>query len=117
MLLYNGAYTEKSERNGWRKLVEKSRIMVTRSALKTEIDNLREEDLGIVYGILKSIIRQSDNSPQQTFMAKLKQIKIQGAPAFSRNIEHYLKQQGKPVVPGFPGMGQPPLQRHEQTSQ
>ena len=82
--------------------------MVTRALLKTEIDNLQEEDLDIVYSILKSIIRQYDNSPKQTFMAKLKHITIQGPPAFSRNIEHHLKQQGKTAVPGLPEIDKTP---------
>ncbi len=78
--------------------------MVTRALLKQEIDNLQEEDLDIVYSMLKNIIRQYDNTPKPNFMAKLKNITIQGPPAFSRNIEHYLKQQGKAVVPEFPGI-------------
>ena len=77
---------------------------ITRASLKAEIDHLQEEDLDIVYSILKSITGQYENTSKQTFMTKLKSIKIQGPPAFSRNIEHYLKQQGKTAVPGFPRM-------------
>ena len=80
--------------------------MITRALLKAEIDSLREEDLDIVYSMITSIIRQYDGEPQQHFMAKLRQIKIQASPAFSRNIEHYLKQQGKTAVPGLSGTGE-----------
>ena len=80
--------------------------MVTRALLKAEIDSLREEDLDIVYSMITSIIRQYDKAPQANFMAKLRKIKIQASPAFSRNIEHYLKQHGKTVVPGFPKPGE-----------
>lgn len=84
--------------------------MVTRALLKSEIDSLREEDLDIVYSMITSIIRQYDRTPQDNVMGKLRKIKIQASPAFSRNIEHYLKQQGKTAVPGFQQMGedQPP---------
>jgi hypothetical protein len=84
--------------------------MVTRALLKAEIDSLREEDLDIVYSMITSIIRQYDKTSQANVMAKLRQITIQASPAFSRNIEHYLKQHGKTAVPGFPtpGENQPP---------
>ncbi|MCP4399649.1 MAG: hypothetical protein GY801_20390 [bacterium] len=80
--------------------------MVTRALLKAEIDSLREEDLDIVYSMIASIIRQYENVSQQNFMTKLRKISIQASPAFSRNIEHYLKQQGKTAMPGFPGTGE-----------
>jgi hypothetical protein len=54
--------------------------------------------------MITSIIRQYEQDPHANFMAKLRKIKIQASPAFSRNIEHYLKQQGKTAVPSFSGM-------------
>ena len=80
--------------------------MVTREQIKAEIDSLREDDLDIVYSMIASIIRQYEQAPQANFMAKLRRIRIQASPAFSRNIEHYLKQHGKTAVPDFPGMGE-----------
>lgn len=69
--------------------------MITRTLIQSEIDNLRDEDLDIVYSIIKSITKQYDKSSKQTFMSKLKSLKIQGPEDFSRNIDFYLKQQEK----------------------
>jgi len=80
--------------------------MVTRARIKAEIDRLREEDLDIVYSMVTSIIRQYESNSQQNFMTKLRAITIQASPAFSRNIEHYLKQQGKTAVPDIPASGE-----------
>ncbi len=75
--------------------------MVTRALLKAEIDHLQEEDLDIVYSLIKSIIRQYDDSSQQTFLTKLEAITIQGPADFSRNIERYLKLKGQEAVPAL----------------
>ena len=68
--------------------------MISRAALKAEIDSLQEQDLDIVHSLLQSIIRQYDATRKETFMAKLKRIQIDAPPDFSQNIERYLKQQG-----------------------
>lgn len=68
--------------------------MISRAALKAEIDSLQEQDLEIVHSLLQSIIRQYDATRRETFMAKLKRIQIDAPPDFSQNIERYLKQQG-----------------------
>ena len=68
--------------------------MISRAALKAEIDSLQEQDLDIVHSLLQSIIRQYDATRRETFMAKLKRIQIDAPPDFSQNIERYLKQQG-----------------------
>lgn len=68
--------------------------MISRAALKAEIDSLQEQDLEIVHSLLQSIIRQYDATRRETFMAKLKRIQIDAPPDFSQNIERYLRQQG-----------------------
>ena len=68
--------------------------MISRAALKAEIDSLQAQDLEIVHSLLQSIIRQYDATRRETFMAKLKRIQIDAPPDFSQNIERYLKQQG-----------------------
>ena len=66
--------------------------MMTRAALKAEIDRLKDADLDIVYSIIQSILRQYDQAEKQTFLSRLQNIRIEGPPDFSRKIEEYLKQ-------------------------
>lgn len=66
--------------------------MITRAALKAEIDRLKDADLDIVYSIIQSILRQYDQAEKQTFLSRLQNIRIEGPPDFSRKIEEYLKQ-------------------------
>ena len=68
------------------------KIMITRAALKAEIDRLKDADLDIVYSIIQSILRQYDQAEKQTFLSRLQNIRIEGPPDFSRKIEEYLKQ-------------------------
>ncbi|GAK49416.1 hypothetical protein U14_00638 [Candidatus Moduliflexus flocculans] len=66
--------------------------MITRTALKAEIDRLKDADLDIVYSIIQSILRQYDQTEKQMFLSRLQNIRIEGPPDFSRKIEEYLKQ-------------------------
>lgn len=66
--------------------------MITRAALKAEIDRLKDADLDIVYSIIQSILRQYDQTEKQTFLSRLQNVRIEGPPDFSRKIEEYLKQ-------------------------
>ena len=67
--------------------------MITRAALKSEIDRLKDADLDIVYNIIQSILRQYDQVEKQTFLSRLQTIRIEGPSDFSRKIEEYLKQE------------------------
>ncbi len=69
------------------------KIMITRAALKSEIDRLKDADLDIVYNIIQSILRQYDQVEKQTFLNRLQTIRIEGPSDFSRKIEEYLKQE------------------------
>lgn len=69
--------------------------MITRAALKTEIDRLKDADLDIVYSIIQSILRQYEQAEKQTFLSRLQNIRIEGPSDFSRKIEEYLKHEEK----------------------
>ena len=79
--------------------------MVTRALVKAEIDNLRDDDVEIVYSLIKRILRQSDQAHTPPLLIKLQSVAIQGPPDFSRNLDYYLKlQEGTPSPLYLPAM-------------
>ena len=61
--------------------------MVTKNALKEEIDTVDEQYLEVLYKFIKTL---QVEKPESSLMAKLKRIKIQAPADFSENIDAYL---------------------------
>jgi hypothetical protein len=63
--------------------------MITKELLKTEIDQIQEQYLEVLYKFIKTL-QQPQNIHQPSLMSKLKQIKIHAPSDFAKNIDAYL---------------------------
>jgi hypothetical protein len=68
----------------------KGRAMTTKEMIQAEIDNLNEEELKQLYGLVKDFTRNKSKSDKQSFMARLKEIKIDGPADFAENFDLYM---------------------------
>lgn len=64
--------------------------MSTKELIKNEIENVPEEYLAELYKLIKNFENKLNNKKQQSFMSKLRSIKIDGPEDFSKNIGLYL---------------------------
>jgi hypothetical protein len=64
--------------------------MISKEAIKQQIDSIPEERLGELHQLIKEFARSKNAQKKGNLMAKLRQIKIQGPKDFSKNIDAYL---------------------------
>jgi hypothetical protein len=64
--------------------------MTTKELIKNEIENVPEEYLAELYKLIKNFENEVNNKKKQSFMSKLRSIKIDGPEDFSKNIDLYL---------------------------
>ena len=64
--------------------------MTTKEMIQAEIDNLSEEELKQLYDLVKYFARNKSQSNKQSFMARLRNIKIDAPADFAENFDLYL---------------------------
>jgi hypothetical protein len=64
--------------------------MSTKALIKNEIENVPEEYIAESYKLIKNFENDVKNMKKQSFMSKLRSIKIDGPEDFSENIDLYL---------------------------
>jgi len=68
--------------------------MITKELIKNEIDKVPDEFLMELYKLIKKF-ENHDKEKRQSFMSKLRSIKIEGPKDFSKNIDLYLSGEKK----------------------
>jgi Zn-dependent M16 (insulinase) family peptidase len=64
--------------------------MVNRELIKSEIEKIPEERLQELYQVVKGFSNTDTKKNGETLMSKLRKIKIDAPPDFSKNIDLYL---------------------------
>jgi len=64
--------------------------MITKEMIHSEIDNIGNEYIDELYSLIKSFAESRKNGEKQSFMSKLKSIKIDAPEDFSTNIDLYI---------------------------
>ncbi len=64
--------------------------MTIKERVLLEINKLPDEKLEELYGLLKSFEESDGKKSGESFMSKLRRIKIQGPPDFAENFDAYL---------------------------
>lgn len=64
--------------------------MISKEAIKSEIENVPPERLEELYQIVKSFTVHKSSKSRQTFMARLREIQIDGPKDFAASIDLYL---------------------------
>ncbi len=65
--------------------------VITKEDIKQEIDKVSDKDLERLYKYVKHLAEIKPNKQsKESFMAKMRKIKIDAPPDFSRNIDLYL---------------------------
>lgn len=65
-------------------------ITITKAMIHSEIDTISDEYIDELYGLIKSFVSSRNNGRKQSFMSKLKSIKIEAPEDFSRNLDLYI---------------------------
>ena len=60
--------------------------MNTKELIHSEIDSINDEDLDDLYSVIKNFIASRKNDKKQSFMSKLKSIKINAPKDFAANL-------------------------------
>ncbi len=63
--------------------------MNVRELIFEEINLLGEDQLAELYSVIRNFV-QSEKSKKQSFMSKLRQIRIEGPEDFSANLDSYI---------------------------
>ena len=66
--------------------------MITKEVIKSEIEKVPPERLEELYRVVKSFTLP-EPSPEKSFMARLREIKIDGPEDFAANIDLYLSRE------------------------
>ena len=66
--------------------------MTTKDLIRAELDNLREEDLQLLYGLIRRMRTPADASDAEDddILGRLGEIKIDGPADFSTNHDYYI---------------------------
>ncbi|MEK7264451.1 MAG: hypothetical protein AAB071_08085 [Bacteroidota bacterium] len=64
--------------------------MVTKELLKSEIDNVPEEQLEKLYNYIQDLEQRTTDKPKESIMEKLRRIQIDGPSDLSVNLDAYL---------------------------
>lgn len=64
--------------------------MITKELIHSEIDSINDEYLDELYSVIKSFIESRKNNKKQSFMSKLKSIKINAPADFAANLDQYM---------------------------
>ncbi len=71
--------------------------MITKEVIKSEIEKVPPERLEELYRVVKSFALPEPSPEKRSFMAKLREIKIDGPEDFAANIDLYLN--GEKIIP------------------
>lgn len=70
--------------------VSKEVAMITKELIHSEIDSISDEYLDELYSVVKSFVESRTNGKKQSFMSKLKGIKIDAPEDFAANLDLYM---------------------------
>jgi len=65
-------------------------MVVTKEIIKAEIEKIPTERLNELYEVIKEFSVTKSHDSEESFMAKMRRIKIDAPPDFSRHIDSYL---------------------------
>lgn len=74
--------------------------MVTKEAIKAEVDKVSDEHLAELYALVETFTRSKEHGKEETLMAKLKRIKIDAPEDFAANFDLYMSGE-KRAEPGL----------------
>ena len=63
--------------------------MTTKEQIKDEIDNLKDADLEELHMLIKDFVRTKAAPQPSSFMARMRNIKIEAPEDFSTNLDQY----------------------------
>ena len=64
--------------------------MVTKEEIKSEIEKVPDDRLAELYLVIKRFTQSKPETSEPTLMSKLRRIRINAPPDFSKNIDLYL---------------------------
>jgi hypothetical protein len=64
--------------------------MITKEVVKSEIEKVPPERLEELYRVVKSFTQPGPSAPKKSFMARLREIEIDGPEDLAANIDLYL---------------------------
>ncbi len=64
--------------------------MTTKELIQVEIDRISEQDLDELYKLVKDFTQSKQQDQKQSFMSKLRNIKIDAPEDFSTNFDLYM---------------------------
>ncbi len=64
--------------------------MVTKEILRTQIDQMSDEDADAFYQLIQSFVQTRRGEKKAGLLARLRQIKIEAEPDFATNLDLYL---------------------------
>lgn len=64
--------------------------MITKELIHSEIDSIGNEYLGELYDVVRDFAESRKNGKKQSFMSKLKNIKIDAPEDFATNFDLYM---------------------------
>ena len=64
--------------------------MVTKEVLRTQIDQVSDEDAEALYHLIQTFVRARQRERRAGLLARLSQIKIEAEPDFATNLDLYL---------------------------
>jgi hypothetical protein len=67
--------------------------MVTKDIVKSEIEKVPQERLEELYQVVKSFTSPAPEASPKSFMAKLRELSIDGPEDFSANVDLYLSEE------------------------
>lgn len=75
--------------------------MTTKDLILAEVDSLSEKHLDELYALIKDFTQSKQHEKKQSFMSKLKSIKIDGPEDFATNVDLYVsgKKGAEPDLP------------------
>ena len=64
--------------------------MITKELIHSEVDAISDEYLDELYNMIKKFVESRENGKKQSFMSKLKSIKIDAPEDFAANLDLYM---------------------------
>ena len=63
--------------------------MTLKEQIKAEIDNLKDDDLDELYKLVKGFVESKSAPNEESFMSRMRKIKLEAPEDFSENWEQY----------------------------
>ncbi|MEL7358872.1 MAG: hypothetical protein AAFN40_20220 [Cyanobacteria bacterium J06560_6] len=63
--------------------------MTLKEQIKAEIDNLKDDDLDELYKLVKGFVEAKSAPNEESFMSRMRKIKLEAPEDFSENWEQY----------------------------